>query len=109
MTNKRRNISDKYDKVNPCMMHIQGMKSDDLLFNLPSYGMSLNHAKMLSDQPMGRLGLPADLAGLTVYLSSKASAHLTGAGEYFCQILGLFEDAFLIRLAKCSYTDRRRT
>ncbi|TPX33015.1 hypothetical protein SmJEL517_g04001 [Synchytrium microbalum] len=46
--------------------------------NMTSYGMSMNHGKMLSDQPMGRLGSPFDLGGLALYLSSKASAHLTG-------------------------------
>ncbi|KAG1894467.1 NAD(P)-binding protein [Suillus fuscotomentosus] len=35
--------------------------------------------KILSQQPMGRVGCPSDLAGLALFLTSPASAHVTGA------------------------------
>ncbi|KAG1838958.1 rhamnolipids biosynthesis 3-oxoacyl-reductase [Suillus tomentosus] len=35
--------------------------------------------KILSQQPMGRVGRPSDLAGLALFLTSPASAHVTGA------------------------------
>jgi NAD(P)-dependent dehydrogenase (short-subunit alcohol dehydrogenase family) len=34
---------------------------------------------MESGQPLGRLGNADDIAGITLFLSSKASAHITGA------------------------------
>ena len=34
---------------------------------------------MAAGQPMGRVGLPSDLAGLALFLASPASAHVTGA------------------------------
>jgi len=36
-------------------------------------------AKIAAGQPMGRVGLPSDLAGLALFLTSPASAHVTGA------------------------------
>lgn len=35
--------------------------------------------KVLEGQPMGRVGRPSDLAGLALFLTSPASAHVTGA------------------------------
>jgi NAD(P)-dependent dehydrogenase (short-subunit alcohol dehydrogenase family) len=35
--------------------------------------------KMVAGQPMGRVGHPSDLAGLALFLTSPASAHVTGA------------------------------
>ncbi|TPX35735.1 hypothetical protein SmJEL517_g01959 [Synchytrium microbalum] len=49
------------------------------LTNMTSYGYSVHKEKFQSGQPMGRIGSVDDMAGLALYLSSKASAHLTGA------------------------------
>ena len=35
--------------------------------------------KLISNQPTGRLGSPEDFGGLIIFLSSRASAHITGA------------------------------
>ncbi|KAJ4338240.1 hypothetical protein N0V95_008098 [Ascochyta clinopodiicola] len=42
-------------------------------FGLEKYGKSLN-----AGQPTGRIGKPSDFGGLVLFLSSKASAHMTG-------------------------------
>ncbi|KIJ63348.1 hypothetical protein HYDPIDRAFT_41189 [Hydnomerulius pinastri MD-312] len=40
---------------------------------------SAGEAKIAAQQPTGRVGQPSDLAGLALFLSSPASAHVTGA------------------------------
>lgn len=42
-------------------------------FGLKNYGDVLNQG-----QPTGRVGTDRDMAGLTLFLASKASAHLVG-------------------------------
>ncbi|KAF9228838.1 NAD(P)-binding protein [Gyrodon lividus] len=47
---------------------------------MTAYGFkSAGEQKAVSLQPTGRFGLPSDLAGVTLFLSSPASAHITGA------------------------------
>ncbi|KAL2920307.1 hypothetical protein HK105_200380 [Polyrhizophydium stewartii] len=45
---------------------------------MTKYGIEKAGELMAADQPMGRIGIPEDLAGLTLFLSSRASSHLTG-------------------------------
>jgi NAD(P)-dependent dehydrogenase (short-subunit alcohol dehydrogenase family) len=45
---------------------------------MSNYGIQKFLDTMLSRQPTGRIGLPEDFAGLVLFLSSKASAHITG-------------------------------
>ncbi|CEN59928.1 hypothetical protein ASPCAL02369 [Aspergillus calidoustus] len=45
---------------------------------MTQFGISNYHNTLLSRQPTGRIGKPSDLAGLVLFLSSSASAHLTG-------------------------------
>lgn len=45
---------------------------------MSSLGFQKYHDVLLSRQPTGRLGTKADFAGLILFLSSKASAHMTG-------------------------------
>lgn len=42
-------------------------------FGLEKYAKTLN-----ASQPTGRIGKPSDFGGLVLFLSSKASAHMTG-------------------------------
>lgn len=42
-------------------------------FGLEKYGKALT-----AGQPTGRIGKPSDFGGLVLFLSSKASAHMTG-------------------------------
>jgi len=37
------------------------------------------HDAIVSSCPMGRVGDPADMAGVAIYLASKAGAYVTGA------------------------------
>ncbi|KIJ17032.1 hypothetical protein PAXINDRAFT_167860 [Paxillus involutus ATCC 200175] len=47
---------------------------------MTAYGFkSAGEEKIASQQPTGRFGLPSDLAGVALFLSSPASAHVTGA------------------------------
>jgi NAD(P)-dependent dehydrogenase (short-subunit alcohol dehydrogenase family) len=46
---------------------------------MTAFGLKNHGDSMTAQQPTGRTGVPQDLAGLTLFLSSKASAHVTGA------------------------------
>ncbi|KAJ8591471.1 NAD(P)-binding protein [Rhizopogon salebrosus TDB-379] len=47
---------------------------------MTAFGLkNAGEAKVLEGQPMGRVGRPSDLAGLALFLTSPASAHVTGA------------------------------
>jgi NAD(P)-dependent dehydrogenase (short-subunit alcohol dehydrogenase family) len=45
---------------------------------MSNYGIQNYKDTMLSRQPTGRIGGPSDFAGLVLFLSSAASAHMTG-------------------------------
>lgn len=45
---------------------------------MTSYGVDKFLDTLLVGQPTGRIGQPSDFAGLILFLSSKASAHITG-------------------------------
>lgn len=45
---------------------------------MTSYGIQNNLDVLNGVQPMGRIGRTEDMAGLALFLCSKASAHLTG-------------------------------
>ncbi|KAI8928489.1 hypothetical protein BC831DRAFT_448129 [Entophlyctis helioformis] len=45
---------------------------------MTKFGIDSAKDVMESAQPLGRIGVPEDLAGLIVFLSSRASAHITG-------------------------------
>ena len=45
---------------------------------MTSFGIKNAKELMESGQPLGRLGKTEDIAGITIFLASKASAHLTG-------------------------------
>jgi len=45
---------------------------------MTSYGVDKYMDTLLIGQPSGRIGQPSDFAGLILFLSSKASAHITG-------------------------------
>ncbi|KAJ7107239.1 hypothetical protein C8R43DRAFT_1045158 [Mycena crocata] len=45
---------------------------------MTAYGFKTSGDKMVSGQPMGRVGTPGDMAGLALFLASPASAHITG-------------------------------
>jgi NAD(P)-dependent dehydrogenase (short-subunit alcohol dehydrogenase family) len=52
----------------------------DLLINVPSLVFPLPctfYAKSMTTSP-GRFGMPHDIAGITLFLASPASAHVTG-------------------------------
>lgn len=46
---------------------------------MSNFGIEKYLDTMLSRQPTGRIGKPTDFAGLVLFLSSKASAHMTGS------------------------------
>ncbi|KAJ7932723.1 hypothetical protein B0H13DRAFT_1954376 [Mycena leptocephala] len=46
---------------------------------MTAFGLKTSGDKLVSGQPMGRVGSPADMAGLALFLASPASAHITGA------------------------------
>ncbi|KAF7314971.1 hypothetical protein MIND_00011200 [Mycena indigotica] len=46
---------------------------------MTAFGLQKAGDKMNAAQPMGRVGAPSDMAGLTLFLASPASAHITGA------------------------------
>jgi len=45
---------------------------------MTAYGVEKFKDTLLVGQPTGRIGQPSDFAGLVLFLSSKASAHITG-------------------------------
>jgi NAD(P)-dependent dehydrogenase (short-subunit alcohol dehydrogenase family) len=45
---------------------------------MTSYGVNKFMDTLLQGQPTGRVGQPSDFAGLILFLSSRASAHITG-------------------------------
>lgn len=45
---------------------------------MSAFGLEKAGAALLSRQPTGRVGKPQDFAGLILFLSSVASAHMTG-------------------------------
>jgi NAD(P)-dependent dehydrogenase (short-subunit alcohol dehydrogenase family) len=45
---------------------------------MTSFGVEKYKDTLLIGQPTGRIGQPSDFAGLILFLSSKASAHITG-------------------------------
>ncbi|KAJ7611776.1 hypothetical protein FB45DRAFT_1009600 [Roridomyces roridus] len=45
---------------------------------MTAYGFRTSGDKMVAGQPMGRVGAPSDMAGLALFLSAPASAHITG-------------------------------
>ena len=45
---------------------------------MSNFGIQKFMDTMLSRQPTGRIGQPSDFAGLVLFLSSAASAHITG-------------------------------
>ncbi|KII89437.1 hypothetical protein PLICRDRAFT_175614 [Plicaturopsis crispa FD-325 SS-3] len=46
---------------------------------MTAYGFKTAGDKMAAGQPTGRVGIPQDLAGTALFLTSPASAHVTGA------------------------------
>ncbi|KAJ2988799.1 hypothetical protein HDV02_005411, partial [Globomyces sp. JEL0801] len=45
---------------------------------MTDFGIKNNLDILESVQPLGRIGIPQDIGGLTLFLCSKASAHVTG-------------------------------
>ncbi|OAJ44770.1 hypothetical protein BDEG_27965 [Batrachochytrium dendrobatidis JEL423] len=45
---------------------------------MTQYSLSQAENHLVKLQPMGRIGIPDDLAGLALFLSSRASSHMTG-------------------------------
>jgi NAD(P)-dependent dehydrogenase (short-subunit alcohol dehydrogenase family) len=45
---------------------------------MTSFGIENALDVLEGSQPLGRIGKPEDMAGLALFLSSKASSHLTG-------------------------------
>jgi len=45
---------------------------------MTSFGVEKFKDTLLNGQPTGRIGQATDFAGLILFLSSKASAHITG-------------------------------
>ncbi|KAJ7237704.1 hypothetical protein B0H12DRAFT_102533 [Mycena haematopus] len=45
---------------------------------MTAFGFKTSGEKMVAKQPMGRVGAPADMAGLALFLASPAAAHITG-------------------------------
>ena len=56
-------------------------KGDEMVAKQPTgkFPPSLQIEKLHSDNFVGRVGIPQDLAGIALFLSSSASAHVTGA------------------------------
>jgi len=46
---------------------------------MTAFGMKRYGDNVTAEQPTGRIGVPRDIAGVTLFLSSPASAHVTGA------------------------------
>ncbi|KAL7410467.1 hypothetical protein BDY24DRAFT_407844 [Mrakia frigida] len=47
--------------------------------NMTRHGIKNELPALLSEQPTGRLGTPEDIAGIALFLSSRAGSHITGA------------------------------
>jgi len=45
---------------------------------MTKYGLSAHKDELVANQPTGRIGSTEDMAGLALFLASKASAHITG-------------------------------
>jgi NAD(P)-dependent dehydrogenase (short-subunit alcohol dehydrogenase family) len=45
---------------------------------MTAFGVEKYKDTLLIGQPTGRIGQPSDFAGLILFLSSKAAAHITG-------------------------------
>jgi len=46
---------------------------------MTAYGLSQNKDHITNAYPMGRIGTPEDIAGLVIFLSSRAGAHISGS------------------------------
>ncbi|KAG9012898.1 hypothetical protein FRB94_004708 [Tulasnella sp. JGI-2019a] len=46
---------------------------------MTAFGFKSAADALTSNQPMGRVGSPRDMAGLALFLASPASRHITGA------------------------------
>lgn len=46
---------------------------------MTAYGLSKNKDHITSAYPMGRIGTPEDIAGLVLFLTSRAGAHVSGS------------------------------
>ncbi|KAI8812911.1 hypothetical protein BJ742DRAFT_792232 [Cladochytrium replicatum] len=47
--------------------------------NMTKFGLTNNADVLIRNQPTGRIGAPSDMAGLALFLFSRASSHITGA------------------------------
>ena len=45
---------------------------------MTAYGLKENGDHIKNAYPMGRIGTPEDIAGLLIFLSSRAGAHISG-------------------------------
>jgi NAD(P)-dependent dehydrogenase (short-subunit alcohol dehydrogenase family) len=46
--------------------------------DMTAFGLKTAKDTLIKEQPLGRLGNESDMAGIVIFLASKASAHLNG-------------------------------
>jgi NAD(P)-dependent dehydrogenase (short-subunit alcohol dehydrogenase family) len=76
-----------------------GLYRDSLmivLLGMTAYGLSQNKDHITNAYPMGRIGTPEDIAGLVIFLSSRAGAHISGS---FIETDGKFTPLYIPSLA----------
>ncbi|KAK9894093.1 NAD(P)-binding protein [Cystobasidium minutum MCA 4210] len=65
-------LSTKYITVNAICPGVYASK-------MTAYGLSRNKDHITNAYPMGRIGTPEDIAGLVLFLTSRAGAHVSGS------------------------------
>ncbi|KAJ7700758.1 hypothetical protein B0H17DRAFT_211007 [Mycena rosella] len=65
-------------KLAPSFITVNAILPGVFPSKMTAFGFRKSGDKMVQGQPMGRLGSPADMAGLALFLASPASAHITG-------------------------------
>ncbi|KAJ7500367.1 rhamnolipids biosynthesis 3-oxoacyl-reductase [Mycena galericulata] len=65
-------------KLAPSFVTVNAVLPGVFPSKMTAYGLKISGDSLVSGQPMGRLGSPGDMAGLTLFLASPASAHITG-------------------------------
>ncbi|KAJ6553199.1 hypothetical protein B0H19DRAFT_1155923 [Mycena capillaripes] len=65
-------------KLAPSFVTVNAILPGVFPSKMTAFGFKTSGDKMVAGQPMGRVGSPADMAGLALFLASPASAHITG-------------------------------
>ncbi|KAJ6567130.1 rhamnolipids biosynthesis 3-oxoacyl-reductase [Mycena capillaripes] len=65
-------------KLAPSFVTVNAILPGPYPSKMTAFGFKNSGNKIVAGQPMGRVGSPADMAGLALFLASPASAHITG-------------------------------